>query len=210
MTLLTNWTIVLLVFYLYSKVYERLIYNQLYEFGENILNPILCGFRKTHSTQHELFKLSQSWQKEIDNHGFVGVLLIDLLKSYDCISHELLIAELDSCWITKNSLKLFLNYLSRRKQRTKIDSSVSTWYDIITGVPQGSNLDLHFNIFINYLFLFMKRSHVCNVADDNALHSCNKNISQIFQGLVYDVRNVINLKTFDLWFSEEVYPILTF
>ena len=96
------------------------------------------------------------------------------------------------------------------KQRTKIDSSVSTWYDIITGVPQGSILDLHFNIFINYLFLFMKRSHVCNVADDNALHSCNKNISQIFQDLVYDVKNVINLKTFDLWFSEEVYPILTF
>ena len=56
----------------------------------------------------------------------------------------------------------------------------------------------------------MKWSHVCNVAGDNALHSCNKNISQIFQDLVYDVRNVINLKKFDLWFSEEVYPILTF
>ena len=49
---------------------------------------ILCGFRKAHSTQHELFKLLQSWQKEIDNHGFVGILLIDLLKSYDCISHD--------------------------------------------------------------------------------------------------------------------------
>ena len=58
---------------------------------------VLCGFRKTHSTQHELFKLLQSWQKEIDNHGFIGILLIDLLKSHDWISHELLIAELESC-----------------------------------------------------------------------------------------------------------------
>ena len=46
------------------KVYEKLLYNQLYEFAKNILNSIICGFRKAHSTQHALFKLLQSWQKE--------------------------------------------------------------------------------------------------------------------------------------------------
>ena len=29
-----------------------------------------CRFRKTHSTQHALFKLLHSWQKELDNSGF--------------------------------------------------------------------------------------------------------------------------------------------
>ena len=111
------------------------MYNQLYEFAENILNSIICGFRKTHSTQHALFKLLQSWQKEIDNHCFLGTILMDLSKAYNCISHELLIARLDSYGVTKSSLKLILNYLSRRKQRTNVGSSVSTRYLVITGVP---------------------------------------------------------------------------
>ena len=68
-----------------SKVLERLIYNQFIN-----LNHILCNFRKAHSTQHALFKLIQSWQKELDNGGFVGTILVDLSKAYDCIPHELL------------------------------------------------------------------------------------------------------------------------
>ena len=47
---------------LLSKVYERVIYNQLSDYPDNFLNNILCGFRKAHSTQHALFKLLQSWQ----------------------------------------------------------------------------------------------------------------------------------------------------
>ena len=45
---------------LLSKLYEKLIYNQLSDYVENISNVILCGFRKAHNTQHELFKLLQS------------------------------------------------------------------------------------------------------------------------------------------------------
>ena len=45
---------------LLSKLYEKLIYNQLSDYVENISNVILCGVRKAHNTQHELFKLLQS------------------------------------------------------------------------------------------------------------------------------------------------------
>ena len=45
---------------LISKVYQRLIYIQLSEYTESFLSHILCGFRKTHSTQHAFFKLLQS------------------------------------------------------------------------------------------------------------------------------------------------------
>ena len=129
----------------------------------------------------------------MDNHGFVGTVLMDLSNAYDCISQELLIAKLCTYELTKNSLKLILNYLSRRKQGTKIGSTVSTWYDIITGMPQGYILaPLLFNIFINDLFLFIKRSHLCTFADDNTLYSCNKNLSVIFQDSVYDLKNVLN------------------
>ena len=42
---------------LLSKVYEKVIYNQLSHYSERFLNNILCGFRKARSTQHALYKL---------------------------------------------------------------------------------------------------------------------------------------------------------
>ena len=152
------------------------------EYSENFLSHILCGFRKAHSTQHALFKLVQSWQKELDNGGFVGTILMDLSKAYDCIPHELLIAKLKCYGIGNGSLRLLIDYLTNRKQRTKIGSSFSSWCDINTGVPQGSILGpLLFNIFINDLFFSITKSEVRNFADDNTLYSCNENLEHAFQ-----------------------------
>ena len=166
---------------------------QLSEYAESFLSHILCGFRKTHSTQHALFKLLQSWQKELDNGGFVGTILMDLFKAYDCIPHELLITKLKFCGIENGSLGLLLDYLTNRKQRTKIGSSFSSWCDINTGVPQGSILGpLLFNIFINDLFFSVTKSEVCNFADDDTLYSCNKDLEYAFSNLKYDLSNVLD------------------
>ena len=36
----------------FSKVYEKILHSQLYNYFENILFPSQCGFRKGYSTQH--------------------------------------------------------------------------------------------------------------------------------------------------------------
>ena len=41
-----------------SKVYERIIYNQLSQHSKQFLNSILCGFPKAHNTQHLLLNFS--------------------------------------------------------------------------------------------------------------------------------------------------------
>ena len=99
---------------LHLKVYEKLLHNQLSDYVENIVNVILCDFRKVHSTQHALFKLLQSRQKELDEKGMVATVLMDLSKAYDCIPHDLLIAKLNAYGIDSVGLLLISDYLSRR------------------------------------------------------------------------------------------------
>ena len=56
---------------LLSKVFEKVMYEQVYEYLSNYLNDLIYGFRKAHSSQHALFKLIQSWKKELGNSGLV-------------------------------------------------------------------------------------------------------------------------------------------
>ena len=123
---------------LLSKVFERAIYNQLGKDMDTFLNKLSCGFRKAHFTQHAIFKLLQRWQKELDNSGLVGTILMDLSKAYDCLPHDLIIAKFETYGLSKSNLSLLLDYLTSRKQRVKIGSSYSVWNEIKRGVPQGS------------------------------------------------------------------------
>ena len=82
------------------KLFEKIMYDQLYIYMNNFLNELLCGFRKAHSTQHALFKLLQAWQKELDNLGFIGTIHMDLSKAYHYLPHDLLIAKLGHMALT--------------------------------------------------------------------------------------------------------------
>ena len=103
------------IFPLLSKVYEKLLFNWLFDYVENIFNLILCGFRKTQSRQHAFIMLLWSWEKEIDEKGMVATVLMDLSKAYDCIPHDLLIAKLNTYGIDGVGLLLISDYLSHRK-----------------------------------------------------------------------------------------------
>ena len=152
----------------------------------------MCGFRKAHSTQHALFRLIQKWQAELDSGGYVGTILMDLSKAYDCLSHDLLIAKLEAYGLDVGSLNFLLDYLSLRKHRTKVGSSYSKWSEICQGILQGSILGpLLFNIFINGIFFFVEKSEICNFVDDNTVYSCGKDLAKIKEDLICTMKNVL-------------------
>ena len=86
---------------------------------------------------------------------------MDLSKSYDCLSNDLLIPKLEAYGLDVSITKsnFLLDYLSLRKHRTKVGSSYSKWSEICKGIIQGSILGpLLFNIFINDIFFFVEKS----------------------------------------------------
>ena len=122
---------------------------------ENILSNFQCGFRKGFNTQQCLIGMIEKAKSIMDKSGRFSALLTDLSKAFDCLPHDLLIAKLDAYGFKNDALYLIFNYLNNRKQRVKINSSFSSFQNIISGVPQGSLLGpLLFNIFLTDIFLF--------------------------------------------------------
>ena len=161
-----------------SKIYERVLKDQIQPYFHEILSNILCAFRARYSTQYALIRLLEKLRRCLDSSGLVGTILVDLSKAYDCLPHDLLIAKLEAYGLDINSLALLYSYLNNRCQRVKIGSHRSIARKIKIGVPQGSVLGL---LLINL------DSEICNFADHNTLYSFGHDLQEIVTNLENDL-----------------------
>ncbi|XP_057310091.1 uncharacterized protein LOC130648087 [Hydractinia symbiolongicarpus] len=127
-----------------------IMFDQIYEFIDSKLSPLLSGFRKGFSSQHVLLHMIESWRKDLDKGNAVGALLMDLSKAFDCVDHNLLIAKLHAYGFSKSAIGLLRSYLTNRFQRVGIDGYFS-----------------------------LADVKICNYADDNTLYTYGKQFEEI-------------------------------
>jgi hypothetical protein len=170
--------------------------KQITAYIEKYLSPYLCGYRKGYSCQHALLSMIEKWKMYRDKGGHAGGILMDLSKAFDTIKHELLIAKLHAYGFNRDALEIIKDYLKDRWQRTKINTSFSTWAEILCGTFQGTVLGpKFFNIFINDLFYLFVNTNVCNIADDTTPYACDTDLPTLLKNLESDATSAM------MWFD---------
>jgi exonuclease III len=194
----------------FSKVIEKVIYKRLSQHLHinNILVDEQFGFRKGSSTEMATFQFLNKVLTSLDEKSYVGSLLCDLQKAFDCVNHDILLEKLKFYGISGAGMKLMSSYLEDRYQRVviediKFNKVVSKWERVEHGVPQGSILGpLLFLIYINdFPFSVNNLAQPILFADDTSMVISNpcpeefeKNIKLVLNAaIIWFNRNLLTL-----------------
>ena len=69
-----------------SKVFERIMYQQMEDFMKDKLSNHLTGFTKNHSTPHWSMCMLEKRKKTLDKGGYICAIFMDLSKAFDTLT----------------------------------------------------------------------------------------------------------------------------
>ena len=179
-----------------SKIHEGMLSEQLCDYFYGILAHRMSGYRKKHSCQTLLLNMVEQWKQTMDKGEYVGAVLIDLSKAFDCLPHGLLIAKLKAYVLHPSAYRLLASYLHGRRQRVKVGNTRSEWALITKCTLQGSMMgNILFNVFLHDIFYVVDNGSLFNYADDNMVSRREVNLQNLVAALVNDTQLLIT------WFA---------
>jgi hypothetical protein len=152
-----------------SKILEKVISIQLIDYLESnkLINDNQYAYRRKLSTDDALLSITEDLYKNFDDEQISLLILLDLSKAFDSVSHKILFHKLRNIGIDPT---WFESYLINRQQSVKLDdSTMSSPTTIAFGVPQGSILGpLLFLVFVNDIDCLLPKNQAKMVmyADD--------------------------------------------
>ena len=126
----------------FSKVYESFIGDWIFPYIKPFLDPAQCGGLKKSSITHYLVKLLHFIHKHIDikQPHAVLLVLVDLEKAFNRVSHQLVIEDLAAMKVPGWLLLILISYLSGRSMVMQYEGVSSTVRDLPGSSPQGAFL----------------------------------------------------------------------
>ena len=109
----------------FAKLFESIIYSQLNDYMENKFSKYLTEFRGNHNTQNSHLRMIEFWKVKLNNWWIVGVIIIDLSKTFDNLNHGLLLAKLEANGLDNNAVSFMRSYRRNTFQRCKRNNSFS-------------------------------------------------------------------------------------
>ena len=179
-----------------SKIFEKLIFNRINEYLDkyDLISDRQFGFRQNSSTSHAISNIYERIIQKCDKGSYTCCIFLDLTKAFDTVNHNVLLHKLETLYGFRGiALELMQNYLSNRKQYTKLNDSKSNLSNIKYGVPQGSSLGpLLFLLYVNDLPMASEFDTIL-FADDTFLALSDNNL--------FNLQNRVNteLSKIDFW-----------
>ena len=113
---------------------------------------------------------------------------LDLRKAFDSLDHSILLRRLSELGVHGTELSWFINYLSDRLQRVKLNGKVSGWSTVKGGIPQGSALGpLLFLVYVNAMPSVVEYGKLLQFADETTLICSGPDVDTVKEQLSHDL-----------------------
>ena len=168
-----------------SKIFEKVMLEQLNVHFDPILSPYMSGFRKGYSCENVLLHFVESAKSALDDKKHAGAVMMDLSRAFDCLPPKLLISKFHAFGVAEGSCRLLSSYFTNRSQRVKIGNSRSLWEHVVKGAAQGSLMGpFCYNVLcIDLFYLIRNDIRIFNYADDNTIMCYDENIHTVIRKL---------------------------